>query len=543
MDSQKLKFILIIVLAAMAALYLGIAAATAQTEAILWVVAVMAFAFILALGKQVWLLIPIGMGLNGGIAMMPGAPPLWMVAIPLTLGIFLLRTALRRSDEFTWQWKLMDFAIVVHGLLILQAYIRNPVGFASIGIDAEMVGGRAYFAHGFAMVGYVLLSMVRVDNLRIVRTIVILMVCCAVFDGGIALVGAFIPGVAAIGSKFYTGFSFESSMATTGADASDSRVTEGKNIGRDLAKAAFSLYRPLSALNPINFLPFSMITMGVLAIMISGFRSVMGYVAIYFVVASILRRKWPDIWIALGASTVGICILLGTGTERLPLGAQRILGVLPIPGLVSEKIKESGEDSTDWRVEMWVLALTTDRYIFNKVIGDGFGSRRDDVEASIDAAYGDNRRLRTSGNNNVEYMQDLLMRRGSYHGFHVQTIRTTGYVGLLLTLIILGVFFRNALSHIQYFRGRPEWPFVLYICIPFLIFPFYAMLIFGDYAFEFPQYVLMAGILKMLWNIRSNEPREQALPSPDTTHIDRKNRSKNHTPNRRLNQSGSNQPW
>ena len=70
------------------------------------------------------------------------------------------------------------------------------------------------------------------------------------------------------------------------------------------------------------------------------------------------------------------------------------------------------------------------------------------------------------------------------------------------------MFCRHAWSHIQYFRGRPEWGFVLFVCVPFLIYPFYAMLVFGDYSFGLPKYLIMAGFLKMLWNIRYAEAKE-----------------------------------
>jgi hypothetical protein len=92
----------------------------------------------------------------------------------------------------------------------------------------------------------------------------------------------------------------------------------------------------------------------------------------------------------------------------------------------------------------------------------------------------------------------------------------TGYVGLLSALITLGIFAREAWKHIKYFRNRPEWGYVLFICVPFLIYPFYAMLIFADYRFGMPDYLLMAGFLKMLWNVRYAEAREPALsPVPE----------------------------
>ena len=503
MDSSKIKAILLAIVAAFAAVYLGVTAATAQTEAIFWVVSALFLIFLLALGKHVWVLIPIGTAFNGGINFIPGAPALWMVAVPLTAAIFLLRISLRRGSEFTWRWSLMDLCVTVHTILLAQSYIRNPVGFASIGLSSEMIGGRAYFVHGFCIVGYVLLSMVR-TNLDVVKKVVLCMIFASLLDGFAILMGAFVPAIASVGLKFYSGFSFDSSMATTGADA-NSRVVEGKFIGEDLAKAAFSLYRPIATFNPLNFLPFCMITLGISAVLISGFRSVMGLMAIYFVVGSLLRRKLSDVVIGLVLGVLAICLLMFIGTEHLPRGAQRVLSALPIPGLVSDEMKASGEDSTEWRVEMWVLALTTDRYIHNKMFGDGFGSRRDEMEASLDAAFGDKRRM-------VGFdAQDMMMRRGSYHGFHVQTIRMVGYVGLFLTLVILGVFYRNALKHIQYFKNRKEWGYILYLGLPFLIYPFYAMLIFGDFNYAYPKYILMAGVLKMLWTIRAEESAAAAM--------------------------------
>jgi hypothetical protein len=36
------------------------------------------------------------------------------------------------------------------------------------------------------------------------------------------------------------------------------------------------------------------------------------------------------------------------------------------------------------------------------------------------------------------------------------------------------------------------------------------MLVFGDYRFGFPRVIIMAGFLKMLWNIRYAETKELA---------------------------------
>jgi hypothetical protein len=412
---------------------------------------------------------------------------------------------MRRTNEFTWRWNILDFAIFIHIVMLVQAFVRNPVGLSVFGGSADgMIGGKPYVLHAFAVISYVLLSVVP-GNMKMVRVAVIIMICCALFDGAASLVGTLVPAVAVLGLPIYSGFSFVVAQSGEAADASSSRVVEGKGVGQGLGQAAFTLFRPISTLNPLNFLGFMMMSIAVASVLISGFRSAMGFLVIYFVVGSLVRRKFADLFAAGTVAVLGLCTLLFIGTDNLPHGAKRILSVLPIPGLVEERIKESAENSTEWRVEMWMLALTTDRYIQNKMFGDGFGMRQDEMQAALDAAFGDKRRARGMD------MQENLMARGSYHGFHVQTIRMTGYVGLLAALITLGIFAREAWKHIKYFRGRPEWGYVLYICVPFLIFPFYAMLIFADYRFGMPDYLVMAGFLKMLWNVRYAEAREAAL--------------------------------
>jgi hypothetical protein len=505
MDSQKIKVILIVIISAIAAVYLGIAAATAQTVAILWVAGIVGIVLVLALGKNIWLLIAAGAVLNGGLNFLPGAVAPWWLAMMLTAGIFTLRFAMRRTEEFTWRWNAMDLVILLHVAMLVQAYIRNPVGLSVLGGSSDgMVGGKPYIAHAFAIACYVLLSMVRTD-MRMFRIAVIVMICCAFFDGITILIGTFIPALAAVGIKFYSGFSFTAATTGMGADVAEGRTIEGKEVGENLGQAAFTLFRPITTLNPfLNFLGFSMMSIALFCVMISGFRSSMGMLAIYFIVCSLLRRRLADVMACGAMAVIALCILFFIGTDKLPKAGQRILSVLPIPGLVDEEIKENAEGSTDWRVEMWILALTTDRYIMNKMWGDGFGMRKDEMDAVIDSAFGDKRASRGLD------QQEVMMRRGSYHGFHVQTIRMTGYVGLTAVLIMLGVFLRHAWSHIQYFKGRPEWGYVLFVCVPFLIYPFYAMLVFGDYRAGIPRLIIMGGFLKMLWNIRYTEARNFA---------------------------------
>lgn len=495
MDSSKLKVLLVVIFAAFAALYLGIAAATAQLEAVAWVVGALMIVFVLALGKHVWVLIPICLQLAGNISFIPGAPAPWWGAVGIVGAVFTMRFLLRTYDfqiRFTW----LDLAIFLQVAAIVQAFARNPTGLSILGGD--VVGGKPYIIFGFAFAAYALMSVIRTE-LKMVKWVVILSVLMSFIDGGIMLASVLVPTMAAAVLPIYSGVSFTSAFSgAEAADTSEVRLVGAKDIGESLGLAAFTLFRPISTLNPLRPIGFLLMVSSLGLTFVSGFRSVLFHLAAIAVVSSLVRRKFVDVIICAVIAALMLVGLIMTDTvQKLPFGAQRILSVLPVN--VRPGAREDADRSSDWRFEMWRLALTTDRYISNKWLGDGFAFRADELAAMQEGAFGT---ARTSSKNQG---QDLMMAKGSYHGFHVEAIRMTGAFGLLCALIGLGIFFRYGWIQIQHFRGRPEWPYILYICIPFLIHPFYLMLIFGAYRAGFPQILVAAGLLKVLDNIRVRE--------------------------------------
>jgi hypothetical protein len=497
MDSSKLKILAIIVVASFAAIYLGVAAATAQKEAIAWMVGVLGIIFFLALGRNIWVIIPISLALIGNINLIPGSPTPWWMATMAVAAISVMRFLMRKHDlDFRFTW--MDFAILLQMLAIGQAFIRNPTGLAFLGGD--VVGGRPYVIFVFAALAFTLLSFVRTD-LRTIKLVVIFTILMSVVDGALFLTGMYIPALAGKIFPIYSGVNYAS--AASGAEigeATDTRIIGAKYVGEALGTAAFTIFRPLTALNPFRLLPFLLMVSSMGFIMVSGFRSIMFKIAAIAIVSSLVRRKPVDVMIGGVLVAFALTFLVTTQTAKiLPFGAQRILSELPFDVGVDSRATVDADKSSEWRFEMWRLALFTDRYIQNKWLGDGFGYRTDELRAALDSLQGDNRR--SSGQVGI----DAMMAKGSYHGFHVETIRMTGAFGLLCALVGLGIFFRYALIQIRYFKGRPEWGYILYICIPFLIYPFYLMLIFGQYKIEFPTILVSSVMIKILDNIRVRE--------------------------------------
>jgi hypothetical protein len=504
MDSQKIKTLFIVVLAALFAVYIGVAAATSHLETIAWVVGAAAFIFVFALGKHIWTLIPISLGLAGTLNIVPGSPPAYWGAMVVATAMMALRFVMRTNElryRFTW----LDFAILLQVLAIGQAWLRNPSGMAVFGGDT--VGGKNNFIYLFAIVCYGIMSLVKTD-LTIFKRVVLTTLGVAIMDGLLALAADRFPAVSFAVMPLYSGVNFVMDPGALGSDApadvSVVRFMGGMQLGKTLGIAVLTMFVPLSVLNPLKFWRFLMFAVAMTLILLSGFRSILGMLAILFVVGSFIHGRVRDVVIAALAAPLLLSLLILSGqVPKLPFGAQRILSVLPID--VAAKARADGEKSSDWRFDMWRRALFTDRYIHNKILGDGFGYSADEQRAAMDSVLGVAR---------SQQGVDIMMSRGSFHGFHVECIRFTGIVGLILALITMGIFARTSWKLIQYYRNRPEWNYVLYLCVPFLIHPFYYMLVFGSYKNGFPLILVTAGMLKVLDNIRRDELAATALVAP-----------------------------
>ena len=518
MDSSKIKAVLIAIVAMFCAIYLGIAAATAQLAAVAWVVGVSGLVFILALGKHVWLLIPTGLALQGKINFIPGTPPVWTLFTAIVAGMFVLRYAMRRPD-FIWRPNLIDFAILIQLIVIGQAYVRNPTGLLIMG--GEMGGGKSYLEFGVAIIAFFCLSIAR-PEWKFLKLAALIILVTSILDSSIYLISDWVPAFAASILPIYSNVNFDT--AHTGSAERDLDIQRGggglAQLGRALALPCLMMVRPLQCMNPLHPVLFASVALGVISSMLSGFRSLTIYLFVIFIVSALVRKRYLEIILVCVVGVFGLSALIASDTVRhLPFGIQRVLSVLPIE--VNSAARVDAENSSEWRFEMWELVLFTDRYIQNKWLGDGFGLKSSELRAMADAALGYKSSLTDS--------QEQALARGSYHGFHVETIRFTGFFGLALAVFANFVFFASALKSIKFYRRHPYFGYVAYLTIPFLVYPFWSLLVFGSYRTEFPQILAMAGLLKMLDNLRHAEQASSGVTEittdfqsvPNTTRSER----------------------
>ncbi|WP_367875303.1 hypothetical protein [Luteolibacter sp. Populi] len=494
MESSQIKGLFIIVLAAMFAVYLGVAAATASFEAVAWVAGFLGIAFVLALGKNIWCLIPLAAILQGTINGISGSPPVWALAMVVVFTMFVIRLAMRRP-EFSFRLDLLDIAVLLQAVVVGQAYLRNPAGLLFFG--GQFAGGKPYYIFAAAIAAYFCLAFVRPEA-KTIRLVVIGMIVLALGDGLIAMISDRSPSFGSMVLRFYSNANLM--VAKAGSVSVDLDVSRGGSgfamLGKALVVPCFCMIRPLKCLSPFRPVIFLSVAIGSAMVLLSGFRSGVAYLGAIYVASALARRKVIDV-VAVGVvCMVGLAILLMSGQiKSMPFGIQRVLSVLPVE--VRADAREDAENSTRWRFEMWKLALTTDRYIQNKALGDGFALSTVEMRAILDSIDG------YSGP--VADSQEQMLSQGSYHGFHVETIRFTGVVGLVAALFFMGVAFNRALKAMRYFFRNPLFPYIGYLCVPPLLYPFWSMLVFGSYRIEFPQMIVMAGMIKMLDNLRRSE--------------------------------------
>ena len=498
MDSSKIKAIMIVVVAAIAAIYLGVAAATAQFEAIAWVGGGLFVTLLLALGRHVWALVPVMGVLEGFVNALPGSPSAWYLGVFAAIGVLVTRFTLR-SRDFYWRFTWTDALIALQIPVLAQAYLRNPTGFALFGGD--IVGGKPYVEYAIAIMGYFCLAFIRTDYQTVTRVIKIMILVMAA-DSLLKALSGFSPGLALAVGRLYSNVDYAaaSSLLEGGSDFDmtvDTRFGSLRDFADFLGLLCMAFYRPITCLLPIYPKQFILFSISLVAMLFSGFRSGLLKLGMYFTAACIVRRKPLDLfWAGIFAFLI-LSGLLATGElKRMPFSIQRVLSFLPIE--VDSAARAEAQGSSDWRFEMWKLALTTDRYISNKILGDGFGFSADEQKAQFDVQA-------RGGYLTKQQNQDLFLTKGSYHGFHVETIRFTGVLGLIIATIILLIFMNLAYRNIRYFEGRHNAKLIMFVCLPFLISPIYYWLVFGSYKSGFVTYILASGILKVLDNVHAQE--------------------------------------
>ncbi len=471
--------------------------------------AIFAVGIVLAIREKIWVLVPIAWGLSGQI------PSLGLPFSARDLAVFFVFAAflplkafkiLRRKPTFGQ----LELICGIMAIYLVIAFVRNPVGVDAM--DSDRVGGRPYFNCIVGVLAYWILSQVTLRTKNADR-LGIAMLFGRMAEGVIAQLLAWFPALIAYSSLYYTcGFfnwvSNPDTAAILPGAESTQRLGHLAAIGQPLLTYLFAA-RPLGQmLNPFRPWWPLLVGLGVVCVFASGFRSVLFLCMAILAVATFIRHRWQGLArLGLPMTLALLLLILGNGRIfELPHSTQRALSWLP--GEWSEQAVLEAKESTSWRTYMWKQMLTTDRYIQNKMLGDGFGfSKRHYETMQYFSKYG------TGAEG-----QENFMISGNVHSGPVGAVRYAGYVGLFLLLVILVLLAREAWRIIHLAYRTPFRTLTLFICIPIAFEPVFFTLIFGAFDNAIPEAFYGLGMLRMLRNSIQASPSAPAVP-PTAFHV------------------------
>ncbi len=451
------------------AIYLGSSIGSGQTMQPLMLVGVMTiFAVLLTLKEKSWIFIFLLGGIPGKIMFLPLSLTVREVGVLLAFGGIFLMFIFRRI-KVKPDYRFLDVLAMVNVLYIALLFVRNPVG--TLVLDTDRIGGRPYFTLLIAVCAYFALTR-STASLKVGRLLPLVSIASVGVQAMIGAVNFFFPSTVPMMAHIYGGLTlatYNAAQAGTGGD-SEGRYGFGKGLSERGMHLLCAFYRPLSLMNPLHLWRF-LAALALFGLMLSsGFRSALLDLFLAFCIASWFHRKAGDIFVAFIIGICGIVLLASMqGTVvTLPQSVQRTLSFLP--GNWDAAVAGDAEGSKNWRVEMWKTMLTDDRYIKNKMWGDGFGYSLADFLGVVVPASSD-----------PSLNQEAFMILGEVHSGPVSSIRCGGYVGLGLYLWLgfLAAMHWGRLIRRAY--GTPMFIAILFFGIPGITAPLKFVFIFGGY--------------------------------------------------------------
>jgi hypothetical protein len=481
-----------LLLGLLVAVLLGSAVGSSDMRMVAGIIAAIPVAIIFVkLKTNIWVLIPIGWYLSGRL---PWLPLPFTVRDLCMMTVIFFFTLFFATRAVPWKRKvgLLDYLIYINLAYLATVYVRNPAGFWAM--QTSMVGGRPYFEILLAISAFMILSRVQITDF-IAKILPLFFVipawCVAILD----VIGRLVPQIAYPLAMMYSGVG---SRGVTSAFEQETQLGETRMVGMQFAAlssvlALCSKYNPITLISP--FYPVRALLLGIAlaAIFLSGYRSVLLFAMVAFLLSTVLRGKVRDLWIAGAGMLLGLVVLISVqgSLVQLPLTVQRTLSWLP--GDWNQVAVADAEGSTRWRVEMWEWAWNDDRILRDRTWGQGFGLSLDDmslIASSLMAGQGGGSLLGGSDREN-------FMITGAFHSGPLSTIKYIGVVGLALYYPLMCYMALLAWRLCIKARGTKAFPLALFVGIPIIYEPFNFVVVFGALDSGYPQLLVWAGLLNM----------------------------------------------
>ena len=439
------------------------------------------------LGPNANLVIPICYGLTGQISLLPLPFSVQQLAEILACGVFFSGIIFKASTRKV-KTEVIDIIAWMNIAWLGTVFLRNPVGINALG--TSLVGGKPYVDLLLSVMSYIILSR-QIISPKQAKLIVSASVAISIVVALGSTLVFFIPAIGKILGPFYSAFASWGIDETQEVDVGSTRLIALQGSGMNLIIYCICMVNPMSMLSPKNWRFMGLYLIGSLMVFLSGFRSAILSIIVITGRGAFLRERVEGIAkVGFAFFFIVVCfIAISFSGFQLPWTFQRALSFLP--GDWDPTAVEAGKVSSEWRHEMWKTVLSSDRYIRNKLLGDGYGFLRSDYEAMLDAAQGVGLLSGSEGDKESHMIQ------GTYHSGPISGIKRVGYLGLVMLLVYMVALARYAWRLIGRTAGTHYQLIALFFGIPMIVLPCFFVFVFGDYN-DILTMMFSLGMFKMI---------------------------------------------
>jgi hypothetical protein len=440
----------------------------------------------LTMGKNIWLLIPLGWMLTGKIQLLPLPFSVRDLCVFAAFGTYVGLAVFKKLPKFA-KFNSFDKLMLLNLAYLATVYLRNPVGTRALG--SEMVGGKPYLDVATAVLAYWVLQHITI-TVKESRWIPWLMAAGSTAVTFLGMLTKHFTFLVPYIAPLYSGIDVGAYMAEqTGTEYKETRQSSFFGLAT-LSGVLMSFFRPLQLL--LFLRPFwSIILYATIAgVLLSGFRTGVIYLVVLIILNSYFYGGMKDVvrLVVMMLLAVFLAVFLQTSGFPIPPAAQRSLSFIPAPW--DADVKRDAETSTKWRLEMWQIALQSDKYIRNKILGDGFGFSTYELQIQLQQAWGG------KGYIGAETTEAQLV-TGAYHSGPISSIRYVGVIGLIIFTITLFACAKYAWSIIRRSTGTPFFPLALFIGVPLIYKPVGFLFVFGAYEGDLPAAIVALAFLNL----------------------------------------------
>jgi hypothetical protein len=455
------------------------------------------------LGPNANLVIPICYGLTGQISLLPLPFSVQQLAEILACGVFISGIIFKSSSKKA-ETEPIDMIAWLNIAWLGTVFIRNPVGINALG--TSLVGGKPYVDFLLSVMTYIILSR-QIISPKQAKLIVSASVAISIVVALGSTLVFIIPSLGKILGPFYSAFSSWGVQEGQEVDVGSTRLIALQGSGMNLIIYCICMVNPMSMLSPKNWRFMGIYLIGILMVFLSGFRSAILSIILITGLGAFLRERIEGIAkLSFAVFFIITCFIsISFSGFQLPWTFQRSLSFLP--GDWDPTAVQAAKESSDWRKEMWITVMTSDRYIRNKLLGDGYGFLRSDYEDMIAAAQGGGRLSGSEGDKEAHMLQ------GTYHSGPISSIKRVGYLGLVILLVYMIAMARYAWRLIGATAGTPYQLIALFFGIPMIVLPGFFVFVFGDYN-DILTMMFSLGMLKMISaSVKAYQREVRILPA------------------------------